>query len=333
MKPRRIALITSGILLATALLLIMRRDSSLGSMEIQGAVLRQDRDLRRQQPIANARVEVRSGTSLWTGKTNGEGYFRIPVRRILLPGSQIVFIITHPDFEPLHTVDFAGLRAARHQLHIFRLIPTSPDSTQQTSVASPVRVTGLRVRYVENGSTENNIGSISRTFEVKNRGNQPCDSKSSCSPDGRWKAAQTQLPLNAGAGNRFEALRISCIAGPCPFTRTETFPDANNPSILTVKAWDWSDTATFLVEAEIYHTSFSSAVHHLFPVLFGRTLNFTLPSNEEGVSIEAELNGTMMVFPLGPEGDLSWGSCEVRESESSNPTHVYHCELKPGFSF
>ncbi len=333
MKPRRIALITSGILLATALLLLMRRDSSLGSLEIQGAVLRQDPDLRRQQPIADARVEVRSGRSLWTGETNGEGYFRIPIRKILLPGSQFSFTITHSDFEPLHVATSVGLRAARHQLHIFRLIPTTPDSSQQAPGASPVRVTGLRVRFVENGSTENNIGSISRTFEVKNRGNQPCDPKSTCSPDGRWRAAQMQLPLNAGAGNRFEQLRVSCIAGPCPFTRTATSTDAHNASLMTVKAWDWSDTATFLVEAEVYHTSFSSAVHHLFPVLFGRTLNFTLPSNEEGVSLEAELNGTMMVFPLGPEGDLSWASCVVRESDSSNPMHVYHCELKPGFSF
>ena len=38
-----------------------------------------------------------------------------------------------------------------------------------------------------------------------------------------------------------------------------------------------------------------------YPVIFGQTLNFTLPPTEEGVSILAELDGTPMVFPLGPD--------------------------------
>ncbi len=46
--------------------------------------------------------------------------------------------------------------------------------------------------------------------------------------------------------------------------------------IITVDARNWSDTATFLIEAEVLHTMPTSAAHEFFPVIFGRELSFTL---------------------------------------------------------
>jgi hypothetical protein len=62
-------------------------------------------------------------------------------------------------------------------------------------------------------------------------------------------------------------------------------------------------------------------------------LNFTVPPQVEGVSLVAELNGSEMVFPLGPDLYLSWAECAVRDGPSAEKSAVYQCELKPGFHF
>jgi hypothetical protein len=101
--------------------------------------------------------------------------------------------------------------------------------------------------------------------------------------------------------------------------------------VITVSARNWSDTTTFLLEAEVVHPMVSQIVHESYPVIFGEGLNFTLPSSAEGVSIEAELDGQMIIFPLGPALFLSWANCNARVN--SDQTRVYRCDLKPGYQF
>jgi hypothetical protein len=72
-------------------------------------------------------------------------------------------------------------------------------------------------------------------------------------------------------------------------------------------------------------------VHHSYPVVFGRALNFTLPSESEGVSIEADIERSTIIFPLGPALHLSWADCNARVNPDR--TKVYRCELKPGYRF
>ena len=101
--------------------------------------------------------------------------------------------------------------------------------------------------------------------------------------------------------------------------------------LLTVSARNWSDTATFLLEAEVFHPMASELIHESYPVIFGEALNFTLPSSAEGVNIEAEIDGQTIIFPLGPALLLSWATCTAHV----NPDHtrVYSCELKPAYRF
>lgn len=87
----------------------------------------------------------------------------------------------------------------------------------------------------------------------------------------------------------------------------------------------------FLVEAEVLHPMVSNAVRESYPVIFNRALTFTLPAAAEGVSIQAELNGETIVFPLGPNLLMTWANCDARVS--NDQTRVYRCELKPGFAF
>jgi hypothetical protein len=75
----------------------------------------------------------------------------------------------------------------------------------------------------------------------------------------------------------------------------------------------------------------SDVIHESYPTIFGPTLNFILPIGAEGISLEADLNGQTIVFPLGPDLYLSWASCNARVNPDQ--TRVYRCELKPGYRF
>ncbi len=91
------------------------------------------------------------------------------------------------------------------------------------------------------------------------------------------------------------------------------------------------DAGTGNVEAEVFHPMASEMIHHSYPVIFGRALNFTLPSESEGVSIEADMERSTIIFPLGPALHLSWADCNARVNPDRSK--VYRCELKPGYRF
>jgi len=46
------------------------------------------------------------------------------------------------------------------------------------------------------------------------------------------------------------------------------------------------------------------------------------------VSLEAEINGAPMVFPMGPDLYLSWASCTATISTDGEKSTAYRCELK-----
>ena len=94
---------------------------------------------------------------------------------------------------------------------------------------------------------------------------------------------------------------------------------------------DWSDTATFLLEAEVYRRIASNVLRKSYPIIFDRALTFTLPAGAEELSIQADINGTPIVFPLGPLLHLSWANCRLLVNEDQ--TKVCRCELRPGFYF
>jgi hypothetical protein len=225
-----------------------------------------------------------------------------------------------------------GIRSTTQKLYVAALTPTRPDSQPKTAKKASV-VSNIRIRYTVNSQGDNNIGSAVRPFQVANKGNIPCNRQAPCSPDGLWKATTGSVTMDAGPDHEYRDVRASCIAGPCPFTRIDSSGYSQGGRVITATALNWSDTATFLLEAEVFRTAINSNVRESYPVIYGQTLNFTLPPTEEGVSIEAELDGTPMVFPLGPDLFLSWASCSARTNRESERSRVYRCELKPGYRF
>ncbi len=298
-------------------------------LTITGAVTVQDADPRKQLPLAGVEVSVANNSRENNSaeppvKSDSSGFFSLKLRRGLRRGQAMVLMFRHPDYHPLDLPEFAG-----DKLYIVSLVPLSKSAGAPNRPA--IAVSNVRIRYSMKAMRTVNIGSAVKTFEVENVGNIPCKGRPPCSPDGKWKAAIASASLDAGPGNEFQNARVSCIAGPCPFTRIESDEFSKPSQKITASARDWSDPTTFLVEAEVVHTMQSPIEHQSYPVIFGAALSFTLPTDAEGVSLQADIAGETIIFPIGPQFFLSWANCNA----IANPgqTSVYRCELKLGYRF
>lgn len=335
MKPKKlilwVALVSAAVAIA-ALLTMRQQGWRPRAIVIQGAVLRADKSPQRQLPIADVAITATDGVITASTTSDASGYFHLRFREKLWPGQKLVVSFRRDEYKPLDLTIPLGIRPATSELYLAHLTPITSEPAALAGKKLSV-VSNIRIRYTENVEEDQDIGSAVKTFKVVNTGNIPCNRQGPCSPDGRWKAATNSTTLDAGQGNEFRNVRASCIAGPCPFTRIDSSGFQRGGRVITASALDWSDTTTFLLEAEVFRTSLNSSVRESYPVLFGRTLNFVLPASEEGVSIEADLDGTAMVFPLGPELYLSWANCTARASRDSASSTVYRCELKPGYRF
>jgi hypothetical protein len=305
------------------------------SVPIEGAVIQRDADTNKQLPIADVVITASDGVRSAATRSDSSGYFKLVLHKRVLSDLPITVTFRNPRYQPLDLTVQTGRLQTPNQLHVVALVPIVP-APAKVPVRNPrpsTLVSNIRVRYTLNTRSQTNVGSYVKTFQVVNQGNVPCDHKSPCSPDGKWKATSTTLSLDAGQDNTYANITASCIAGPCPFTRIDSSGFIHGGRKITVTALNWSDTATFLMEAEVYHTAISAEVRELYPVIFGQTLNFTLPPTQEGVSLEADVEGSPMVFPLGPNPSLSWATCNVRTGLEAEKTTVYRCELKPGYRF
>ncbi|HEY3627412.1 MAG TPA: carboxypeptidase-like regulatory domain-containing protein [Terracidiphilus sp.] len=299
---------------------------------IQGAIIRKDADVRKELPIAGAAVIATDGLMTVRTQSDASGYFTLQFRESVWPGQTVTLSFRSPDYESYDLAIHPGIRSNAKMLYVAKLSPLPQSPPPRTARKMSV-ISNIRIRYTVNSKGDYNIASAVKTFQVVNQGNVPCNRQAPCSPDGLWKANTGSVTLDAGPDHEYRNVRASCIAGPCPFTRIDSSGYSQGGRVITATALDWSDTATFLLEAEVFRSAINSSVRESYPVIFGKTLNFTLPPTEEGVSIEAEMDGTPMVFPLGPDLNLSWAVCSARANREGEHSTVYRCELKPGFKF
>ncbi len=290
-----------------------------------GAVVKQDFDTQKQSPIANVEVISLDGLATQNTQSDFSGGFSLPIRRGVKMGEPVRLAFRHPDFQPIEVTE-----PFSRKLVVVRMIPLHGE-LEATLNQSEIKITNVLVRYSTVTMRTENVGSAVKTFQVVNAGNVPCMNKAPCSPDGRWKAGIGSASLDAGHGNFFQDARINCISGPCPFTRIDKDTLSDEGRKIGVSVLNWSDTTTFLLQAEVYRSQLEDIVRRTYPVIFGRSMNFALPSTAEGPSIEADVNGTPVVFPLGPSPVLSWADCQVRIEK--NQAKDYRCELKAGYEF
>jgi hypothetical protein len=303
----------------------------LAPISLAGAVLRQDKDPRKQAPLSDADVTAVDGRVTVRGKSDSSGFFALTIHPQIYAGRQLALTFEHTGYKPLEiTVPIPANR-----LCIVRMQALGAErggkANSEKNPLKPIRIKDVRIRYVSKDRTTVSIGSLAKQFEVPNIGNVPCERHEACSPDGKWKAATNLVSLDAEDGNEFEDMRVSCIAGPCPFTRVEAGDLSRPARKIRIRLVNWSDTADFLVEADVSRTIFGDIIHHSYPFIVGQTMSFALPPGSEGLSIEADLDGQAIVFPLGPDLILTWATCGVETRTGGNKT--YRCQLKPGYEF
>lgn len=317
------ALLVFG-LLGTALYFALRAHPSQDTSLI-GVVLTKDSDPRKQQPISNVLITGFSpGTAAQT-RSDATGFFRLTLHPGVKPGSPILLSFVHRDFDPAEVSV-----SATSKIQIAFLKSTVPEEPKKAT-ATDTQLSDVRIRYTTKTSSTVDQQTNVSTFMADNKANVACNNQGPCSPDGLWKAGVGSLSLEAPEGSQFRDVRVSCIAGPCPFTKIDSDGRSEGDRKITISAISWAGTATFLVEADVVRTLVSDLVRQSYPVIFGPTMNFTLPKSAEGPSIEAEVNGDPIVFPLGPNLYLSWATCS--EKTDADQSNLYSCELKPGYRF
>jgi hypothetical protein len=330
MKRRRklviwIALIVGLCGVPPAALIMMRRHRIHRPILLVGAVIKQDSDTKSQSPIADVHVSAENGLATSDSSSNFSGAFGLRLRPEVKRGQTITLTFRHPNFKPFDLKEVVS-----DKLYVVRMLPLHSEVEANINKTG-ILVSNVLVRYSTAITSTENIGSGVRTFQVVNAGNVPCTRHSPCSPDGKWTAQVGSAFLDAGEGNVFRNARVTCIAGPCPFTRIDSdhFPQGGRTISASVR--DWSDTTTFLLQGDVFRSEVGEIVRQSSAVIFGRTMNFTLPPTAEGPSIVAEMNQSREVFALGPAAILSWADCNIRVEK--NQAKDYRCELKAGYRF
>lgn len=328
-------IVAVSVTLLILLLLFVHRHKPISvrqEIPIEGAVIRQDAETEKELPIADVEITMTDGVKTIQTRSQASGYFKLVWQKDVLIEKSLTLSFRHPYYEPLDLTVRTGRLKTPPELYVAAMIPIPMKSMIGSRRPESV-VSNIRVRYTLNSREETSVGSTAKIFQVVNKGNVPCKQQVPCSPDGMWKAASGSVSMDAGPDNVFRNVRASCIAGPCPFTRVDSSGFIHGGRYVQASALNWSDTATFLIEAEVYHNAIVSNIRELYPVIFDRTLNFTLPPTQEGVSLEADIDGSPIVFPLSTDVNLSWATCSVRSDAPEEKTQVYRCELKPGYRF
>ena len=327
-RGKKVALLV-GIGLAIGALiagLILRRPRVATETRFVGAVITRDNEPKERAPVANARVTVRTSVSAAVAFSDTSGAFNLILKPAIAPGQLVSFTFWHPDYEPLTFSEPATNKMLIARLsRILRAPPPKVDAQKTTTIAN------VRLRYSTKATTTMNVGTAVKSFDVVNIPNISCNQQKPCSPDGKWRASIGSATLDAGEGNQFRNERLSCIAGPCPFTSVESNNITHNGRMIEVSVRNWSETTTFIIEAEVTRTMVSDLVRQAYPFVIGDTMSFTIPVGAQGTCLEAEVNKDDIVFPLGPSLNLSWATCTMKVG--SDQTRLYRCDLKPGYRF
>ena len=279
---------------------------------IRGAVIKQNDDPMKESPITDVEVSVANNQAASSTKSNFAGFFSLRMVRGVSRNQFITIRFRHLDYQPLDLTELVGNR-----LSVVHLTPIHQEADEKPD-RPPTPIANVLIRYSTLAAAQENFGTEAKTFQIPNVGNVPCRKTPPCSPDNQWKAAVSSQSMDAGEGSEYRNARVSCIAGPCPFTRIDSDGFSQGGRHI-------------LLQAEVFHPQINSIVRTAYPVILGTSLNFTLPPSAEGPSIEAEVNGENVIFPLGPNPVLSWAECNVIIDR--NRAKFYRCDLKSDYKF
>jgi hypothetical protein len=327
-RRRLVAILITVLVLglaAAAVVILVKRSRALQPLHLAGVVLRSDPDPGKQVPVSGAEIQAVSGDSNVLAKSDVAGFFRIDLEPSWERDRKVALTFRHDGYAVQETGGWSN-----GEICIARMLPA--ESVKPVASKHPlVPISGVRIRYSIKTTTTTNIGSVANPFEARNQGPVPCNGAPACSPDGKWRATLNSQIFDAGVGNEYRNARLSCIAGPCPFSKVTTENLEQPGRIIKVSVLNWTDTVTYFLEAEVARTAIANIVRYLYPFISGPAMNFTLPPGSEGPSVEADLGGSEIVFPLGPELRLSWATCSA--TPAADRTTQFRCDLKSGYEF
>jgi len=288
--------------------------------ELTGVVLRQDIDPAKQPPVKGAEVFLADGLSQGSVSSDSAGFFRLKLRSGVRIGQNAFLTVRHSDYVPARIFEIL-----QDRLYVIRVTPAA------SPTGKPRILSDIKIRYAVRSTRTEEVGSAMKRFEVVNQGDIPCRRPYPCSPNGKWRAAIGGVTLDAVDGSEFHNARATCIAGPCPFTKIEKDGFSAGGRSISVTVRNWSDTVSFVLEADVTRSENNDTVRQAFPVLVNQVLSFTLPAAAQGTTIEATLDGMDIVYPLGPTLALSWADCSAIVAKDA--IKLVRCELKPGYQF
>src|SRR5579864_1654310 len=105
---------------------------------LRGAVIVQDTDSRKEQPIADVQVTANLATGPAT--SDATGLFTLQLRRFVRRGEPLALTFRHPRYRPLDVKEFVG-----DKLYVVHMLPIA--STPPSSTRPMVKVGNVRVRY------------------------------------------------------------------------------------------------------------------------------------------------------------------------------------------
>src|SRR5579864_542700 len=151
-----------GAVVAASVPLVIRWQKQK-TISLQGAVLIQDSDPRKQQPIAGVFVSAADRGISEATTTDSSGFFVLKVRKPIRRGNAIVLTFRHPQYHPLVLNEFVG-----NKLYVVHLVPLTTKIVPSNQ--PQVKITNVRIRYTIKAMTELNVGSAVKTFEIENKG-------------------------------------------------------------------------------------------------------------------------------------------------------------------
>jgi hypothetical protein len=318
------AIIFTGI---AAAVIAVPRVNEYRTITVRGAVVRQSPDANKRTPVAGVKISAASdGAVLASTTTDASGAFRIVIRRALIIRHTVGLSFSHPDYKPYEVFD-----PSADKLYVAAMQPLRDTAPPPPTNQPNIRITNVSVRYTLKTPGIAEVGSGAKTFQVDSKSNVICDGHLPCSPDGKWKAWVGGAALDAGPDNDFRNGRVSCIAGPCPFTKIDHDNFTHEARKIDVSVIGWSDTTTFLLQAEAIRHILVDSTQRAYPLIFDHTMSFSLPTTADGICVEAEVAGQPITFPINPNFNLSWANCEIQPEPENN--RLYRCDLKPGYVF
>src|SRR6185503_13144325 len=95
-----IAVVAAAITAAIFFFLPRARQWRPGIVTIQGAVIRADKDTRRELPISGVTVTVWDGRSSSATQSDSNGYYKLSFRETVWPSEQVTLSFRSPDYKP-----------------------------------------------------------------------------------------------------------------------------------------------------------------------------------------------------------------------------------------